>query len=197
MSEKRKCIFTGEEADWLLQIGNDKHNWAKKVPCTKEWYNSNKNRPLTPKEFRLVELFFEVEVARLKSSNFAALQERARVDEGMDELVAQSEDIDLYNALEKERRVKKELLAGILSKPDITFNEEMNKFMHEKVVHQALGSKPITIDEPEEAIPPEILEEIMTKPLIPEKAEVVLLSTPKKDDKIVKKVVKKKPTLWD
>lgn len=75
---KRKCIFTGQESNFLAQLGDDKHNWAKRVPCTREWWEANKDRHLTPNEFKLVELFFEQEVALLKVDNIEAEMEKIR-----------------------------------------------------------------------------------------------------------------------
>jgi hypothetical protein len=174
MSEKRKCLFTGKEADWLLQIGEDSQNWAKRVPCTREWYDSNNNRPLTPKEFRLVELFFQSEVAQLKAENFKALTDQVRSDEESS-----------FNTVEKLSYYK----------PDIDFGEEMEQDIKDKVSRYGKKHSPdlVVIDDPGIPLPPVVFEPME----VPEKAEVVRLSTPKKDDKIVKKVVKKKPTLWD
>lgn len=76
MSEKRKCIFTGQIANFSMRVTSvdaEKHNWAKSVPCTKEFFKSLGGRPLNKNEFQLVELFYEQEVSRL---NVARLEEK-------------------------------------------------------------------------------------------------------------------------
>jgi hypothetical protein len=69
VNKKRKCIFTGEEADCSVSVGQDKHNWAKKVPCTKKWCEMFLGKPLNSTQIKLVELFYEQEVARIKVDN--------------------------------------------------------------------------------------------------------------------------------
>jgi len=177
----RKCIFTGEESDYKLNIAReDHHNWAKSVPTTKAYVEAYlKNRNLNELEMRQVELFFQMELCKIKQLTIMdrMTANRSRILEGMD-------SFDTVDRLK-------------FYKPDIVFNEEMQKDMQEKVVMQALSSEPLIIDEPED-LDAETVKKILDEPpLIPKKAEVVQLSTPKKDDKIKKKVVKKKPALWD
>jgi DNA polymerase III gamma/tau subunit len=80
VNKKRKCIFTGEEADCSVSIGQDKHNWAKKVPCTKKWYEMFLGKPLNSTQIKLVELFYEQEVARIKVDNIEAQMAEIRAN---------------------------------------------------------------------------------------------------------------------
>lgn len=83
MGNIRKCIFTGKKSDFYKTISHkDNHNWARKIPCTKEWLNSKGNNfnNLTKKEFRLVELFYEKELALLKADNIEKEMEKIRED---------------------------------------------------------------------------------------------------------------------
>jgi hypothetical protein len=70
---KRKCIFTGGEANSRLRLAisePEKHNWAKDVPCSKDFSESLNGRNLTDLEFKLVELFYAKELCRLKIENY-------------------------------------------------------------------------------------------------------------------------------
>ena len=186
MSDKRKCLFTGEEANYLAVIGHDKQNWAKRVPCTKEWWDNNEDRPLTPNEFKLVELFFEMEVARLKVLNLEERIEKTRTDKPQElpkdgpiltaaEVNRYKPNIELAIELEQALKTKVQEHKETHSFDEYTENEIKNNLY-------------IYIDEPSEPLPPEVFEPIVTKT-----GTKVLLSTPK-DDK-VKKVIKKK-NLW-
>ena len=214
---KRKCIFTGQESNFLAQLGDDKHNWAKRVPCTREWWEANKDRPLTPNEFKLVELFFEQEIARLKVDNIEAEMQRIR-DGRVTTLPAEEWDkLQEYLAnppeptpalVEAMKRYKEEISpaeeltcnfkaraeeSGIADK---LYNKELVLKVGDEVIK---GTDKITyVDEPED-MDAETAKKIMEEPLkIPENAEAKLLTTPKNDDNIKKTVVKKKkPTLWD
>jgi hypothetical protein len=86
--EKRKCIFTGEPANYNKTVTyTDKHNWTRKVPCTKEWWGKkdsslspvNGFRPLNKLEFKLVELFYEQELAKLKIANIESQMDEIRL----------------------------------------------------------------------------------------------------------------------
>lgn len=78
---KRKCIFTGEKSDCSLKITSspqERHNWAKSVPCTKEYIKKRGEKPLNELEFRLVELFYEQEIARLRIAHCEAKMNEIR-----------------------------------------------------------------------------------------------------------------------
>lgn len=220
---KRKCIFTGQESDFLVQIGDDKHNWAKRVPCTREWWEANKDRPLNPNEFKLVELFFEQEIARLKADNIEEQMQRIR-DGRVITLPAEEWDkLQEYLAnppeptpalVEAMKRYKEdvikemELSTGVKT-PCETLTENFkaraeetgiadklyNKELVLKVGDEVIkGTDKITyVDEPKD-LKKEDIEKILEEPLkIPENAQVNILTTPKDSDKVKKKVVKKKP----
>ena len=70
--EKRNCIFTGKEANSKLTITTDNHNWAKNVPCTKEYLASRDSEQLNELEIRLVELFYQQELCRARVENYEA-----------------------------------------------------------------------------------------------------------------------------
>lgn len=74
---KRNCVFTGKPSDFKLKMNSsedDLKNWAKDVPCCKEYVKSADllHRALNEHEMRLVELFYEQEVAKLRVSNIDA-----------------------------------------------------------------------------------------------------------------------------
>ena len=145
-------------------------------------------------EFKLVEVFYEQELARLKivscdekMDSLRNLANKRRMEDGLDRLVGISEELKLYND------------TPVLSTKDI-------------------GPGFITIDEPDEPLPPEVFEPLkptyinITRDMVKERTEQsyktlddiahgieenkVLTST-SKDDKVKKVVKKKKPTLWD
>ena len=198
---KRKCIFTGQPADFKATVSHeDQHNWAKSVPCTKDYWNAYlKHRPFNELEMRLVELFFQQEITQLKINTLESRMEKLR------EQLA--DGMNSFNTVEKLK----------FYKPDIKFGEEMEQDIKEKVEKQKLTLEvngetiqaatekiayeyePTIIDEPKD-LKKEDIEKILEEPLkIPENAEVNLLTTPKEDGKVKKKVVRKKtkPTLWD
>lgn len=76
--DKRLCIFTQKLADAKLTITKDKHNWAKKVPCSKEFLEQKKDSTLTDDEFQLVELFFAKEILLSKIENIERLMNEKR-----------------------------------------------------------------------------------------------------------------------
>ena len=111
MSNKRKCIFTNKTSNYKFTLDNpdDAQNWARKVPCTKEYFATLDNRALNKYEIKLVELFYEKEVAQLKLSNLEAQMAEIRAvmasneeDDGLDHLrelnlsLHGDEDIDEY-----------------------------------------------------------------------------------------------------
>ena len=69
---KRNCIFTNKPANSKFTIGSDKQNWAKSVPCTKEYLADRGDKPPTELEIRLVELFYEQELCRLRIEQYNA-----------------------------------------------------------------------------------------------------------------------------
>jgi len=89
MSEKRKCIFTGNLSDFKLTFPSsegDPHNWIKAVPTTKEYVEESGllKRALYEPEIQLVELFYEQEVFRLRANNIEVKMAkiRANIKEG-------------------------------------------------------------------------------------------------------------------
>ena len=79
MYMKRKCIFTNKPADSKFTIGSDKQNWAKSVPCTKEYLEQRISNPPPPElEIRLVELFYEQELCRLRIDEYDAQMDEIR-----------------------------------------------------------------------------------------------------------------------
>lgn len=176
---RRKCIFTGEESNYKLTIEHeDHHNWAKSVPTTKEYYEAwLKDRPLNELELRQVELFFQLEMCKIKQSTLEKRMEKIR------EQIA--DGMESFNTVEKLK----------FYKPDIKFNEEMEKDIKEKVEEQRV----ITVTEKDWDKLQDHLENPPepTPKLIDAMKRYKELHEDKKDDKIEKKVVKKKPTLWD
>ena len=77
-NEKRKCIFTGKDAETKVVLSNNSHNWSKSVPCTLEYKEQLDTRPLTELEFKLVELFYEQELSRLRTENCEAQMDSIR-----------------------------------------------------------------------------------------------------------------------
>lgn len=75
---KRNCIFTNKPANSKFTIGSDKQNWAKSVPCTKEYLADRGDKPPTELEIRLVELFYEQELCRLRIDEYDAQMDEIR-----------------------------------------------------------------------------------------------------------------------
>jgi hypothetical protein len=72
--EKRRCIFTNEIADTRMIIppdGMEKHNWARQVPCSKKYLQSKKETTITNEEFKQIELFFQLELAKAKVAHYS------------------------------------------------------------------------------------------------------------------------------
>lgn len=69
-NEKRNCIFTNLPATAKLTLTSSKHNWTKSVPCTKEFLEYKKSNKLNDLEFKLIETFFQKELALLKADYF-------------------------------------------------------------------------------------------------------------------------------
>ena len=78
MYMKRNCIFTNKPADSKFTIGSDKQNWAKSVPCTKEYLAERGDDPPTEREIRLVELFYEQELCRLRIEQYITQMDEIR-----------------------------------------------------------------------------------------------------------------------
>lgn len=75
---KRNCIFTNKPANSKFTIGSDKQNWAKSVPCTKEYLADRGDKPPTELEIRLVELFYEQELCRLRIEQYSTQMDEIR-----------------------------------------------------------------------------------------------------------------------
>jgi hypothetical protein len=194
---KRKCIFTGQPANFKATVSHeDQHNWAKSVPCTKQYWNAYlKHRPFNELEIRLVELFFQQEIAQLKMNTLESRMEKLR------EQLA--DGMNSFNTVDKLKFYKPDIKFGEEMEQDI--KEKVKEIQYSKVLPEELIGLPDedvniqTIDEPKD-LKKEDVEKILEKKLkIPQKSEVILLTTSKNDDKIEKKVVKKKPktNLWD
>lgn len=78
MEEKRKCIFTNKPSDAKFTIKNQKYNWAKSAPCTKEYLQNRKDEPITELEIRLIELFYEKELLRLRIDHYESQMSEIR-----------------------------------------------------------------------------------------------------------------------
>jgi hypothetical protein len=90
----RKCIFTGNPSDFKLTMNNakdDLHNWAKKIPCCKEYVQKTNllDRPLNSREMKLIDLFYKQEILRLKIGNIEAqmVEIRKKVQEEENEYI--------------------------------------------------------------------------------------------------------------
>lgn len=75
---KRNCIFTNKPANSKFTIGSDKQNWAKSVPCTKEYLADRGDKPPTELEIRLIELFYEQELCRLRIEQYSTQMDEIR-----------------------------------------------------------------------------------------------------------------------
>ena len=212
--EKRKCIFTGEPADFHKTVTYaDKHNWAKKVPCTKKWFGEwekNGERPLNKLEFKLVELFYEQELAKLRVANLEdqmdeirlKLEEKTKLPTTDEYLAALAQEVDEDDECPEWTKAIKEMAAtehetihinNINDIPSVS-EEDMKMIEDFFEIH----------DEPEELI--DLTDSsFLTPPLIPEGGDIILVSTnPKpvenkglteeKNDDIVEK--DEKDNLW-
>lgn len=198
MSSKRNCIFTGKEADFSMKVvgSRDKHNWAKSVPCTKEFFDSLDGRPLNKYEFKLVELFYEQEISKL---NIARLEEkmtcvrdlakkRAREDR-LDERVGISDQLGLYEPGEEVIKHISELDIPIVENPDLSDFEEIRE-VDTIIMKDSDGEKREFIVE-EFPEPPKFEDKHIKKFLEDKK-----VTEENKDDTIKKVVKKKKNNLW-
>jgi hypothetical protein len=66
---KRNCVFTGKQATAKLEIGDDTHNWARGVPCNKEFKDLRKGECLTENEMDAIALFYLIESHQLRVDN--------------------------------------------------------------------------------------------------------------------------------
>lgn len=68
----RKCIYTGLKAtakDSVIpkkDLGEEVHNWANGVPVSEEYKNIKKDRSPNELELEAQEIFFKIELAKLK-----------------------------------------------------------------------------------------------------------------------------------
>lgn len=121
MSEKRKCIFTGKPANAKLTISSDRHNWVKSVPCDKEWLDSQQP-DFEPNElhFRLIELFYEKELARLRTEFLEAKMEDIR-----SKLASKVERVTIVTARDYKKLVEE---IENPSPPTPAFKEAMERY---------------------------------------------------------------------
>jgi hypothetical protein len=169
---KRNCIFTNEISDAKLNIGSDKYNWSKSVPCTKKFLKDKGDRPLNELEFRLVELFYEQELCRLRIDHY---------DGQMAEIRALNDD-EPTEAWKKAKNVYKEIKVEPLEQIDWE-NIEVPEFTEEDV---AWLNAPLGPTEDDKFVG--IKEQVEQNKELTEEKEPV---------KVEKKVVKKKTSLWD
>lgn len=109
--EKRNCIFTGKEANSKLTITTDNHNWAKNVPCTKEYLASRDSEQLNELEIRLVELFYQQELCRARVENYEA--QMAEIRSLIKQKPGDKGYTDNFTQRLKSRRPLKEIVASI------------------------------------------------------------------------------------
>lgn len=95
-SEKRNCIFTNLPATAKLTLTSSKHNWTKSVPCTKEFLEYKKSNKLNDLEFKLIETFFQKELALLRADYFEnKMQEIRKLLDLNDYYKIKIEDIEI------------------------------------------------------------------------------------------------------
>tara|TARA_R100000951_G_scaffold116766_1_gene130559 strand:+ start:2957 stop:3592 length:636 start_codon:yes stop_codon:yes gene_type:complete len=211
MSKKRNCIFTGKPSDFKMTFTStedDIHNWASKVPATKEYVGESGllHRALNKREMKLVELFFEQEVARLRASNIEAQMAEIRLegeeddawldaDLGetayLDEPLAEPVLLDLDGKIKEEYAKLEEEDLGNCLKCDakILMASGIGPFCPNAFCGVADGPEAFHLDEPDTPLPPEVWE----KELVPTK----VLTEEKEDVIVEKKIVTKKKGLWD
>ena len=201
MSDPRKCIFTGQIANFSMKITSieaEKHNWAKSVPCTKEFYESLEGRPLNKYEFKLVELFYEQELSRL---NIARLEEKIhrvrdlaskrRMEDRLDEHIGIPEQLGSYRIDAGEEYITKHI-----SELDIPLVEEFDDSEFEEIKEvipptmEVNNGKGILQIEPMPELP--VFEDKHIKKFLEDQK----MTEDKEDDKIKKVVKKKKNNLW-
>lgn len=96
--EKRNCVFTGLPAECKLIVSSKKHNWTKAVPCTKKYKELKEKQPITEKEFKLIELFIQKELALLRVEFFENKMEEIRLLLNSEyKFDFKNEDIDLLD----------------------------------------------------------------------------------------------------
>lgn len=94
--EKRNCIFTNMPATAKLTLASSKHNWTKSVPCTKEFLEYKKSNKLNDLEFKLIETFFQKELALLRADYFEnKMQEIRKLLDLNDYYKIKIEDIEI------------------------------------------------------------------------------------------------------
>lgn len=201
MSDPRKCIFTGQIANFSMKITpieDEKHNWAKAVPCTKEFFDSLEGRPLNKYEFKLVELFYEQEVSRLNTARLQEkiecvrkLADKRRMEDRIDERVGISEQLGAYRV-----DIGEEYVTKHISELDIPLIEEFNDSEFEEIrevetpIMTPNNGKGILQIEPMPELPD--FEDKHIKKFLEDQK----VTEDKEDDKVKKVVKKKKNNLW-
>ena len=66
---KRTCVFTGKPATAKLEVGEDTHNWARGVPCCKQFKELRKGECLSENEMDAIALFYLIESHQLRVDN--------------------------------------------------------------------------------------------------------------------------------
>lgn len=178
MKEKRQCIFTGQISDAKLTISSDRYNWVKSVPCTKEFISKKDGKPLNDLEFRLVELFFEQELCRLKIEHFDFQMKKIRIDIDEEfESKKRRSVSDIYVEMDKINKEQPEIEDLKTKLPDSIANEVAKRDSFDSI-RQEIAS----VDVPESVV--EYTDEKETAKELT------------KEEKPVKKVVKKRSNLW-
>jgi hypothetical protein len=181
--EKRNCIFTNLPANTKLQISkgwSEKHNWAKNVPCTKEYLKKRGKYPFNDIELRLVQTFYEIEVAKI---TIKALEDRMEHLRGVLQRDFTKEVME--HSIEDARKEFYRLHAAA-----------------EPMTPEEVDLDTLLIEGTEEYFEEVDLEktqptEITKKTNLQEQVNNFSLTEQESSDTIKKVVIKKKATLWD
>ena len=187
--EKRNCIFTNLPANTRLQIPkgwSERHNWAKNVPCTKEYLKKRGNYPFNDIELRLVQTFYEIEVAKItikaledRMEHLRGVLQRDFTKEVMEHSIedARKEFYRLHAAAEPITPEEVDLDTLLIGGTEEYFEEiDLEKKEPIAEVHHT---------------------EIIEKTNLQEQVENFSLPEQETNDTIKKVVIKKKATLWD
>lgn len=204
MYMKRKCIFTNKPADSKFTIDSDKQNWAKSVPCTKEYLTERGDKPPTELEIRLIELFYEQELCRLRIEYYITQMDEIRAlmskklpitplkkPEIYQNVELTQEDIDWMNAPMGPPEVNYDTIRSETAKVEVP--DGVKEFVGLK--EQVTPAEEMTQNFKEAAIKSGIADKLYNKDLVKGDKELTKEEEPVK---VEKKVVKKKSdNLWD
>lgn len=130
MSFKRKCIFTGKESNHKAVLDTeDTHNWARAVPCDKDYYFQElKDKELNDTQLELVFLFYKKELALIEINN---------IEKKMQNLIKKlkkeenTKIIHTKNKLQEDKKIKTLSLKN--EKEELTKKESNIKINKEKL----------------------------------------------------------------